>query len=109
MSTEGSTRAIIAALLANLGIAITKFIAFLVSSSTSMLAESVHSLADSGNQVLLLVGGKRARREASDDTPVRLRTRAIRLRLRRFDRAVLGRWSVLDLRGRSQDLRTPKS
>lgn len=69
MSTEGSTRAIIAALLANLGIAVTKFIAFLVSSSTSMLAESVHSLADSGNQVLLLVGGKRARREASSSHP----------------------------------------
>lgn len=69
MSSEGSTRAIIAALLANLGIAVTKFIAFLVSSSTSMLAESVHSLADSGNQVLLLVGGKRARREASSSHP----------------------------------------
>ncbi len=69
MSTEGSTRAIVAALLANLGIAITKFIAFLVSSSSSMLAESVHSLADSGNQVLLLVGGKRARREATDAHP----------------------------------------
>ena len=69
MSTEGSNRAIVAALLANLGIAITKFIAFLVSSSSSMLAESVHSLADSGNQVLLLIGGKRARREASEAHP----------------------------------------
>ncbi len=65
MSASGGTRAIIAALLANLGIAVTKFIAYLVSGSSSMLAESIHSLADSGNQVLLLVGGKRARREAT--------------------------------------------
>ncbi len=65
MSAEGGTRAIIAALLANLGIAVTKFVAYLVSGSSSMLAESIHSLADSGNQVLLLVGGRRARRVAT--------------------------------------------
>jgi len=65
VSTEGGTRAIIAALLANLGIAVTKFVAFLVSGSSSMLAESIHSLADSGNQVLLIVGGRRARRDAT--------------------------------------------
>jgi len=69
MSAEGGTRAIIAALLANTGIAITKFIAYLISGSSSMLAESVHSLADAGNQVLLLVGGRRARREATPDHP----------------------------------------
>ena len=69
MSTEGGTRAILAALLANVGIAITKFIAFLVSGSSSMLAESVHSVADSGNQVLLLVGGRRARRTATPEHP----------------------------------------
>jgi cation diffusion facilitator family transporter len=69
MSTEGSTRAIIAALLANLGIAVTKFVAYLVSGSSSMLAESVHSLADSGNQILLLVGGRRARRTATPQHP----------------------------------------
>jgi len=69
MSTEGGTRAIIAALFANLGIAITKFIAYLISGSSSMLAESVHSLADAGNQVLLLIGGRRARREATPEHP----------------------------------------
>ncbi len=69
MSTEGGTRAIIAALMANLGIAATKFVAYLVSGSTSMLAESVHSLADSGNQVLLIIGGRRAKRAATPEHP----------------------------------------
>jgi cation diffusion facilitator family transporter len=69
MSTEGSNKAIVAALGANLGIAVTKFVAFLLTRSSSMLAESIHSLADSGNQVLLLVGGKRSRREATEDHP----------------------------------------
>ncbi len=64
MSASSGSRAIVAALLANLGIAVTKFIAYLVSGSSSMLAESIHSLADSGNQVLLLVGGRRAQRAA---------------------------------------------
>lgn len=65
MSHEGGTRAIVAALAANLGIAVTKFIAYLLTYSSSMLAEAVHSLADSGNQVLLLVGGRRSRRAAT--------------------------------------------
>ncbi len=69
MSTEGGTRAILAALTANLGIAVTKFIAFLLTGSSSMLAESIHSVADSGNQVLLLVGGRRASREATEEHP----------------------------------------
>lgn len=69
MSTEGGTRAVVAALLANLGIAVTKFGAFLLTASSSMLAESVHSFADSGNQVLLLVGGRRSRREATPEHP----------------------------------------
>ncbi len=69
MSTEGGTKAIIAALGANLGIAAIKFVAFLVSGSSSMLAESVHSVADSGNQVLLLVGGRRAKRRPTAEHP----------------------------------------
>ena len=69
MATGGGSTAIVAALAANVGIAVTKFIAFLLTSSSSMLAESIHSLADSGNQVLLLVGGRRARRAATPDHP----------------------------------------
>ncbi|TDC27504.1 cation diffusion facilitator family transporter [Micromonospora sp. 15K316] len=69
MSAEGGTKAIIAALLANVGIAITKFIAFALTGSSSMLAESIHSVADSGNQGLLLLGGKRAKREATPQHP----------------------------------------
>jgi len=69
VSAGGGTRAIVAALLANAGIAATKFVAYLLTSSSSMLAESVHSLADTGNQVLLLVGGRRARREATPEHP----------------------------------------
>lgn len=66
MSTGGGNRAVIAALLANLGIATTKFIAFGLTRSTSMLAEGIHSVADSGNQALLLLGGRRAKREATE-------------------------------------------
>ncbi|MER6365627.1 cation diffusion facilitator family transporter [Kitasatospora sp. NPDC001527] len=69
MSTEGGTKALVAALTANLGIAVSKFVAFAFSGSSSMLAEGVHSLADSGNQVLLLVGGKRAQRAATPEHP----------------------------------------
>jgi cation diffusion facilitator family transporter len=65
----GSTTAIIAALLANLGIAVAKFVAFFVTGASSMLAEGIHSVADSGNQVLLLVGGKRAKRAATPEHP----------------------------------------
>ncbi len=58
-----------AALTANMGLAVTKFVAYLLTGASSMLAESVHSVADSGNQVLLLVGGKRAKREETADHP----------------------------------------
>ena len=59
----------IAALGANLGIALIKFVAFAITASTSLLAEGVHSLVDSGNQVLLLIGGKRSRRQATAEHP----------------------------------------
>ena len=64
MSTEGGMKAVIAALLANLGIAVAKFIAFAFTGSSSMLSEAIHSVADSGNQVLLLIGNKRSKKAA---------------------------------------------
>lgn len=69
MSTEGGNKAIVAALTANLGIAVTKFGAFALTGASSMLAEGIHSVADSGNQLLLLLGGRRARREATPQHP----------------------------------------
>ncbi|TDE96120.1 cation diffusion facilitator family transporter [Occultella glacieicola] len=65
MSTGSGTKAVVAALSANLGIAVTKFVAYALTGSSSMLAEGVHSVADSGNQALLLIGGRRSRRAAS--------------------------------------------
>jgi cation diffusion facilitator family transporter len=69
MSAGGGRKAIIAAFFANLGIAISKFAAFLFTGSASMAAESVHSLADTGNQGLLLLGAARARRGESESHP----------------------------------------
>jgi cation diffusion facilitator family transporter len=69
LSAGGSSRAVIAALGANLGIALIKFIAFAITGSASMLAEGVHSVVDSGNQCLLLVGGHRSRRRATPEHP----------------------------------------
>jgi len=69
VSSSGGSKAIVAALTANLGIAATKFVAFGLTQSSSMLAEAIHSVADSGNQLLLLLGGKRADRPASAEHP----------------------------------------
>ena len=69
MSAEGSTKAILAALVANAGIAVAKFVAFLLTGAASMLAESIHSVADSSNQGLLLLGGRRGRRAATPQHP----------------------------------------
>ena len=66
MSTEGGMKAVVSALAANLGIAVSKFVAFGFTGSASMLTEGIHSVADSGNQVLLLVGNKRAKQKADD-------------------------------------------
>ncbi len=62
---EGSKKAILAAFLANSAIAVAKFVGFLITGAASMLAESVHSVADAGNQGLLALGGRRARRPPS--------------------------------------------
>ncbi|WP_030451262.1 cation diffusion facilitator family transporter [Herbidospora cretacea] len=69
MSASGGTKAIVAALVANLSIAAAKFVAYLFTGSSSMIAEAVHSVADSGNQALLLLGGKRAARERTEQHP----------------------------------------
>jgi cation diffusion facilitator family transporter len=69
VSASGGTKAIIAALLANAGIALAKFVGYLITGSSSMLAEAVHSVADTSNQGLLLLGGKRAQRAATADHP----------------------------------------
>lgn len=69
MSASGGTKAIVAALVANIGIAVTKFVAFLLTASSSMLAESIHSVADASNQLLLLIGGRKARRAATPEHP----------------------------------------
>jgi len=60
------TRAVVAALLANLGIAVAKFVGFTLTGSSSMLAEAFHSVADSGNQAVLLGGGRLARRQPDE-------------------------------------------
>jgi len=66
---EGSSKAIVAALIANFGICCAKFVGFMVTGASSMMAEAVHSLADTGNQALLLWGGKAARKKATADHP----------------------------------------
>ena len=69
MSASGGGKAIMAAFLANMGIAVAKFIAWFLSGSASMLAEAIHSVADSGNQLLLLLGGRQAKRRADREHP----------------------------------------
>lgn len=69
MASEGSTRAVVVALFANIGIAITKFVAWGLTGASSMLAEAIHSVADSSNQLLLLIGGRQGRRKATPQHP----------------------------------------
>ena len=69
MTQGNSTKAIIAAFLANLGIAVLKFIGFLITGAASMLAESIHSVADTGNQGLLILGGRRGRQGPDEEHP----------------------------------------
>ena len=69
MSASGGNKAIVAAFLANMGIALAKFVAWALSGSASMLAEAIHSVADSGNQLLLMLGGRKARRGADRAHP----------------------------------------
>lgn len=69
MADHGSKRAIFAAAAANLGIAVAKFVAFLITGATSMLAESIHSVADTGNQGLLFLGIRRSAKPATETHP----------------------------------------
>lgn len=69
MSGSGGSKAVLAALGANLGIAVIKFVAFAITGSSSMLAEGVHSVVDSGNQGLLIVGGRSSRRRPTPEHP----------------------------------------
>ncbi len=108
MSAEGGTRAVVAALLANTGIALTKFVAFLLTGASSMLAEAIHSVADSGNQGLLLLGGRQAEEGRDAGAPVRLRPRALHLLVPGRDRAVQRRRPVRALRGVPQVPRGPR-
>ena len=104
---EGSKRAIAAAFLANLGIAIAKFVGFLITGASSMLAESIHSVADTANQGLLFLGGAPGRAAGHGRAPLRLRARALLLVVRRGPRALPLGGAVRGLRGRREDPRTP--
>ena len=75
MSATSGTRSVVAALIANTCIAVAKFIGFLITRSSAMLAESVHSVADAANQLLLLLGGRRSQRPPSEIHPFGFRKR----------------------------------
>src|SRR5205814_10374699 len=64
-----SARGLVSALLPNLGIAMAELVAFAFTGAASMLAESVHSLADTGSQGLLILGRRRAGRPADEAHP----------------------------------------
>jgi cation diffusion facilitator family transporter len=66
MSASGGNKAILAAFAANLAIAVAKFVGFLVTGASSMLSEAIHSVADTGNQALLLLGRRRADKDADE-------------------------------------------
>ena len=66
MSSGGSKKAVLAALAANAGIAVAKFVGYLITGSSAMLAETFHSVADTSNQLLLLLGRRRARKEPDE-------------------------------------------
>ena len=109
MSASGGGKAIVAALAANAGIAVAKFVGFAITGSSSMLAEGVHSVADTRNQGLLLFGRKRARREADRAAPLRLRARPLLLLVHRGAAAVQPRLGVRPLRGHPQAHSTPRT
>src|SRR5919106_4318000 len=69
VASSGGTRAVVVAMFANLGIALTKLLAWLLTGASSLLAEAVHSVADTSNQALLLIGGRRAAREPTPEHP----------------------------------------
>ena len=95
-------KAVVAAMLANGAIAIAKFVGFALTRSSAMLAEGVHSVADTGNQALLLLGGQAGQEDGERGAPLRLRPRAVLLVVRRRARAVRARLGVRHLRGHPQ-------
>ena len=69
MSASGGTRAVIAALIANAGLAVAKLVGFALPRSSAILAEAIHSVAAMSHPALLLLGGRRSRRAPTDAHP----------------------------------------